>query len=148
MSILSALRLSRAPVGAFVALGLTWGCVAAMAPVLKARIGVDDATFGFLLLGTAIGLSTTLYVAPRWDRRMGRWALPIGTVILAAASTLSAVAYTVPLFFVILIILGATSGLTDVVMNARVSEIETRTTRSLMNVNHAMFSWLTPSRPC
>ncbi|MGC1262103.1 MAG: MFS transporter [Jannaschia helgolandensis] len=140
MSILSALRLSRAPVAAFMAVGLTWGCIAAMAPVLKARIGVDDASFGLLLLGTAIGLSTTLYVAPRWDRRMGRWALPAGTVILAAASMLPAVAYTVPLFFVILMILGATSGLTDVVMNARVSEIETRTSRSLMNVNHAMFS--------
>jgi len=140
MSILSALRLSRAPVAAFMAVGLTWGCIAAMAPVLKARIGVDDASFGLLLLGTAIGLSTTLYIAPRWDRRMGRWALPAGTVILAAASMLPAVTYTVPLFFVILMILGATSGLTDVVMNARVSEIETRTSRSLMNVNHAMFS--------
>lgn len=140
MSILSALRLSRAPVAAFMAVGLTWGCIAAMAPVLKTRIGVDDATFGLLLLGTAIGLSTTLYVAPRWDRRLGRWALPVGTVILAAAATLPAVAYSVPLFFVILMLLGATSGLTDVVMNARVSEIETRSSRSLMNVNHAMFS--------
>ncbi|MCK0169191.1 MFS transporter [Jannaschia sp. S6380] len=139
-SILPALRLSRAPVSAFMAVGLTWGCVAAMAPVLKARIGVDDATFGLLLLGTAIGLATTLYVAPRWDRRMGAWAMPAGTVMLALAAVLPAFAVTVPAFFVILAVMGATSGLTDVVMNARVSEIEARTERSLMNVNHAMFS--------
>ncbi|WP_298429931.1 MFS transporter [uncultured Jannaschia sp.] len=140
MSILSALRLSRAPVAAFMAVGLTWGCVAAMAPVLKARIGADDATFGLLLLGTAIGLSTTLYVAPRWDRRLGGLALPIGSVMLAAAALLPVGAVTVPLFFAALLVMGATSGLTDVVMNARVSEIEARTGRSLMNVNHAMFS--------
>ncbi|MEM8824165.1 MAG: MFS transporter, partial [Pseudomonadota bacterium] len=140
MSILSALRLSRAPVAAFAAVGLTWGCFAAMVPVLKARIGVDDATFGLLLLGTAVGLATTLYAAPRWDRRMGSWALPLGTVMLAGAALLPIGAVTVPLFFIALMLMGATSGLTDVVMNARVSEIEVRSRRSLMNVNHAMFS--------
>ncbi|MEM7488109.1 MAG: MFS transporter [Pseudomonadota bacterium] len=140
MSILSALRVSRAPVAAFCAVGLTWGCVAAMVPVLKARIGVDDATFGLLLLGTAVGLSTTLYVAPRWDRRMGALALPVGTVMLACTALLPVAAVTVPLFFVALMLMGAMSGLTDVVMNARVAEVEARTGRSLMNVNHAMFS--------
>ncbi|CUH14924.1 Inner membrane protein YbjJ [Jannaschia seosinensis] len=140
MSILSALHLSRAPVAAFTAVGLTWGCFAAMAPVLKARIGVDDATFGLMLLGTAIGLSTTLYVAPRWDRRMGRWALPAGTVLLAAAATLPGVAVTAPVLFVVLMVMGGVSGLTDVVMNARVSQVEAKSGFSLMNVNHAMFS--------
>ncbi len=140
MSIFSALRLSRAPVAAFMAVGLTWGCIAAMAPVLKARVGVDDATFGLILLGTSIGLSTTLYVAPRWDRAFGRLALPLGTLLLGAAVLLPAVAHTVPLLFVILMVLGGVSGLTDVVMNSRVSEIEAREGRSLMNVNHAMFS--------
>ena len=141
MSILSAIALSRAPGAAFVAVGLTWGCFAAMAPVLKARIGADDAAFGLLLLGSAVGLSTTLWAAPRWDRAMGRWALPAGTVALAACATASGwAAATVPAFFAVLLLLGAMSGLTDVVMNARVSEVEARTGRSLMNVNHAMFS--------
>ena len=140
MSILSALRLCRAPVAAFMAVGLTWGCIAAMTPVLKARTGVDDATFGLILLGTAIGLSTTLYVAPRWDRRMGRVALPLGTLLLAAGALLPSLAGTVPLLFAVLVVLGGVSGLTDVVMNSRVAEIESRTSLSLMNVNHAMFS--------
>ena len=140
MSILSALRLSRAPVLAFVAVGLTWGCVAAMAPVLKARIGVDDATFGLLLLGTAVGLSTTLYVAPRWDRGLGRWAMPAGTAALALVILGPGWAATPVAFFLALTLAGAASGLTDVVMNARVSVLEARHGRSLMNVNHAMFS--------
>ena len=137
---LSALRLCRAPVFAFMAVGLNWGCVAAMAPVLKARIGVDDATFGLLLLGTALGLSTTLYVAPVWDRRLARWALPAGTLLLAAAGATFGLATGPLAFFVVLTFAGAASGLTDVVMNARVSVLEARHGRSLMNVNHAMFS--------
>ncbi|WP_371154936.1 MFS transporter [Jannaschia sp. 2305UL9-9] len=140
MSILSAVALSRAPVAAFMAVGFTWGCFAAMAPVLKARIGVDDATFGLLLLATAIGLTTTLYAAPRWDKALGAFAMPLGTLMLGAMVFLPGWATTVPVFFGVLLLMGATSGLTDVVMNARVSEIEARTGRSLMNVNHAMFS--------
>ena len=140
-SVLSALAASRAPVFAFAAVGLTWGCFAAMAPVLKARVGVNDADWGLLLLATALGLSTTLFLAQRVDRWLGAWAMPTGTLALAAAAAFgpgqagSAVAV-----FAALTVLGATSGVTDVVMNARVSEIETRTARSLMNVNHAMFS--------
>lgn len=122
------------------AVGFTWGCFAAMAPVLKARIGVDDATFGLMLLGTAIGLSTTLWAAPRWDRAMGVWALPLGTVMLAAMVVLPGWSGAAFGLFLVLCAMGATSGLLDVVMNARVSEVEARTNRSLMNVNHAMFS--------
>jgi MFS family permease len=140
MTIRAALAVSRPTVAAFAAVGLTWGCFAAMVPVLKARIGVDDATFGLMLLATAVGLATTLYVAPRWDRAMGSRALPVGTVLLAAATLLPSGAATLPLLFGALVLMGATSGLTDVVMNARVSEIEARIGRSLMNVNHAMFS--------
>lgn len=140
MSILAALRLSRVPVAAFMAVGFTWGAFAAVAPVLKARIEVDDATFGLLLLGTAVGLSTTLWAAPRWDRGMGARAMPAGTILLAGAVVLPAFAQDVWTFFAILALMGAMSGLTDVVMNARVSEIELREERSLMNVAHAMFS--------
>ncbi|WGH79441.1 MFS transporter [Jannaschia ovalis] len=140
MTVLSALRLSRAPVAAFAAVGVTWGCFAAMAPVLKARAGVDDATFGLMLLGTALGLATTLYVAPRWDRGLGRWAMPLGTVLVAFAALGPGWAATPLALFLALTLMGATSGLTDVVMNARVSEIEARAARSLMNANHAMFS--------
>ena len=140
MSILSALRASRAPAFAFVAVGLTWGCFAAMAPVLKARIEVDDRSWGLLLLGTGLGLATTLYAAPRWDRRMGRWAMPAGTLLLALAAFGIGAAPVAVLLFAALVFAGTTSGLTDVVMNARVSGVEARTGHSLMNVNHAMFS--------
>ncbi|WP_308915488.1 MFS transporter [Jannaschia sp. LMIT008] len=140
MSILSALALSRAPFTAFVAVGLAWGSFAAAVPDIKARLGVEDATFGLLLLGTAIGLSTTLWAAARWDRGLGRWAMPAGTILLAVAMQGLGWAAIPIVFFLALTIAGACSGLTDVVMNSRVAEIEARSGQSLMNVNHAMFS--------
>ncbi len=140
MSVLSALRVSRAPVAAFACVGLAWGCFAAMVPVIKARIGVADDTFGLMLLGTSIGLATTLYVAPRWDRRMRERALPVGSLLLAAVILGPGFSTTPLMLFCALVLAGTVSGLTDVVMNARVGELEARHGRSLMNVNHAMFS--------
>jgi MFS family permease len=140
MSILSALAVSRAPAAAFAAVGLAWGCFAAMVPVIKARSGVADDTFGLMLLGTSVGLATTLYLAPRWDRAMGRWAMPAGSVLLAVVIMGPGWATTPLALFLVLLVAGAVSGVTDVVMNARVGELEGRHGRSLMNVNHAIFS--------
>ena len=88
ISILTALRLSYQTVPGFVAVGFMWGCVAAMAPVLKARLGVDDATFGLVLLGTACGLAITMVTASWRDRVLGRWAMPLAAICLAATALL------------------------------------------------------------
>ena len=56
MYVLQALSLSRRPAIAFVIVGLFWGCFAAYVPEVKARLGVNDATFGLLLLCNALGL--------------------------------------------------------------------------------------------
>lgn len=140
MSVISAIRLSHAPVAAFMIVGLFWGSMAALAPQLKAQIGADDATFGLLLLGTSIGLLTTMILAPLFDRTFGQWALPIAAVLLASAFLLPGLATTPTAFFVAMIAAGLASGLLDVTMNARVSELEAAHKRPLMNANHGMFS--------
>ncbi|WP_224815982.1 MFS transporter [Hasllibacter sp. MH4015] len=140
MSILSALSLSRRPVLAFMIVGLFWGSFAAQVPVLKAGIGADDALFGLILLGTSAGLVTTMWLAPIFDRRFGPNAMPIAGLIFAAAALGPALASGLFAFFLAMVLAGYCSGMLDVVMNARVSELEARNGRSLMNANHAMFS--------
>ncbi|MFY0690444.1 MAG: MFS transporter [Paracoccaceae bacterium] len=140
MSVRTALRISRAPVPAFMTLGLFWGCFAALAPVLKAQIGADDATYGLLLLGTSLGLFATMFAAPAFDRRLGARSMPAGACLLALAFMTPALAQTPAVFFLAMVAVGLGSGLTDVVMNARVSELEARHGRPLMNANHGMFS--------
>lgn len=140
MSVLSALRISRKPAAAFVVIGAFWGCFAALVPVLKADLGVDDAMFGTLLLGSAFGLVTAMWLAPRADKVLADRGMQAVALAFAAALLLPGVVTTPVAFFLMMVLLGALSGLLDVLMNARVSELEAQTGRSLMNANHGMFS--------
>lgn len=140
MSVISALRLSHRPALAFAILGLYWGSFAAFVPFLKDRIEANDALFGLLLLGTACGLATTMLFAPWFDRVLGRFSMPASVAVLALAFFGPALAVTPVAFFLSMVACGMASGLTDVIMNARVSELEARHTRPLMNANHGAFS--------
>lgn len=140
MSVLSALSLSRRPLIAFMIVGTFWGSFAAQVPVLKDGIGADDTLFGLILLGTSFGLITTMWMAPLFDRLMGKWSMPLAGFIFAGVALGPALAASPMWFFGAMVLAGYCSGILDVVMNARVSELEARHGRSLMNANHAMFS--------
>ncbi|SFS02092.1 MFS transporter [Yoonia litorea] len=140
MSVVNALKLSYRPAAAFVIIGLFWGCFAAYVPVIKAQLGASDALFGTLLLGSALGLVSAMWLAPRADRILGSRAMQVGAFVLAFA-WLWPGQMTAPLLFAAAMgFVGLASGLLDVVMNARVSELEARHAKPLMNANHAMFS--------
>lgn len=140
MSVVSALILSRRPASAFVVVGLFWGGFAAYVPVIKEQLGVNDAQFGTLLLGSAFGLVSSMFLAPRVDRILGARGMQFAAILLAFIWLFPAQITTPAWFFVAFVGVGLCSGLLDVIMNARVSELEGRTGRSLMNGNHAMFS--------
>lgn len=140
MSILNALSVSRRPATAFVVVGMFWGCFAAYVPVIKGQLGASDALFGTLLLGSATGLVSAMWLAPRADRFLGARGMQVGAAFLALAWLLPG-QVTVPLVFAAtMALVGLASGLLDVVMNARVSELEAKHDRPLMNATHAMFS--------
>jgi MFS family permease len=140
MNILSALSISRKPALAFVIIGLFWGYYAAHVPVFKAVLGVNDAIFGVILLGSATGLVTAMFAAPLVDRYFGARGMQIGAALFVGAWVFPNFATTPWAFALSMGIVGLASGILDVVMNARVSELEAQTRRSLMNANHAMFS--------
>jgi MFS family permease len=140
MSVLSAIRLSSRPSTAFATLGLFWGCWAGYVPVVKEGLGVSDGTFGLLLLGSAIGLVSAMWIAPRTDRALGALAMPVLACCFALAWMLPTTLGSAVLFFLALFLVGLCSGLLDVTMNARTSELEARHGRSLMNAAHGMFS--------
>jgi MFS family permease len=137
---MNALRISRTPSIAFVIVGLYWGAFAAFVPVLKDGLGASDALFGLLLLGTSTGLVSAMWLAPRVDRILGPRGMQVATVFLIGSFLLPGLATTPFLFTCSMALAGMSSGLLDVVMNARVSELEARHEKSLMNANHAMFS--------
>ena len=140
MSVINALRTTSRPSAAFVIIGLYWGTMAAHYPVFKARLGVDDATFGLLLLGSALGLVSSMWLAPRIDRALGARAMQVAAFAFVTVFILPTLATTPVGFALSMLALGSASGLLDVVMNARVSELEGLHKRPLMNASHAMFS--------
>ncbi|WP_296428124.1 MFS transporter [Yoonia sp.] len=140
MSVLNALSVSRRPAAAFVVVGLFWGCFAAYIPVIKAQLGASDGLFGALLLGSAVGLVSSMWLAPMADRMLRGRGMQVGVIALSLAWLIPG-QITAPLVFAVsMAFVGLASGLLDVIMNARVSELEAEHNRPLMNANHGMFS--------
>ena len=140
MSIRTALSVSRPAATAFVVIGMFWGCFAAYVPVIKDQLGASDAVFGTLLLGSATGLVSAMWLAPYADRVLGARGMQVGAVMLAVFWLLPGQTTNPWLFAFTMAFVGLASGVLDVVMNARVSELEAKHAMPLMNVNHAMFS--------
>ena len=141
MSLRRDLSLSRAPALAFASMGVLWGSFAAFVPDLKAEIGASDALFGMILSVSAIGLMSAMLVAPALDRRLAERAMPAGALFLGIGFLFPGVAGVPMSFAMAMLWVAFASGLLDIVMNARVSELEASEQRSLMNLNHAMFSF-------
>lgn len=141
MSLRHDLTLSRAPALAFASMGALWGSFAAFVPVLKGQIGASDALFGIILSVSAVGLMSAMLVAPALDRHLGERAMPAGAFFLAMGFLFPSQALVPMTFAMAMLLVAFASGLLDIVMNARVSELEAQERRSLMNLNHAMFSF-------
>ena len=140
MSILRDLYISRGPAAGFAAVGVFWGSFAALVPVLKPQVGLSDGQFGLALLITSIGAVLAMWLAPLAERGLGARALGVLTALLAVATLFPGHTTTGVTFTLAMLGVTMTSGTLDVAMNARVSALEARVGRSLMNLNHAVFS--------
>jgi MFS family permease len=141
MSLVRALAQCRATLPAFAVIGIYWGAFAAQVPELKAGIGADDWAFGLALLCGATGAVTAMWLAPRVDAAAGARAMQLAAVGVALCFLLPGLAPGIFLFALAMFLAAGATGLLDVVMNARVSQIEARNDRGLMNLNHATFSF-------
>ena len=135
------LAAARAPLAAFAAMGVLWGTFAAVLPDLKTMLGVDEAQLGLLLFVTPLAAVAAMLLAPAFGARMGRLALPAGVLAMVAAFTLPGHAAALWLFPLAMMACGAATGLTDVLMNARVTAIENDRGIHLMNLCHAGYSF-------
>jgi len=140
-SFLEQIRLARAPLAAFAAMGIAWGAYAALVPDTKAMLGASDALFGSLLLATPLAAVTAMLLAPRVAPRIGPHVLSLAVLALALAFTLPGWQSVAPFFAGAMLLVGLTNGFLDVVMTARVSAIEAERGLSLMNLNHAAYSF-------
>lgn len=121
--------------------GLYWGSFAGLVPDLKAAIGASDGVFGMAMFVASFGAVAAMWLAPRADAALGARALQGAALAMALAFLLPGWAWGAVSFALAMLLASAGSGALDVLMNTRVSEIEAREKRSLMNLNHALFSF-------
>ena len=135
------LTVARAPLAAFAAMGVVWGTFAAALPDLKTMLAIDEAQLGVLLLFTPIAAVTAMLLAPMFGAAMGRLALPCAVLTMGLGFALPGQTASLILFPLAMMICGAATGLTDVLMNARVAQIENTRSLHLMNLCHAAYSF-------
>ncbi len=138
---LSNLAHARPAIAAFAAMGVLWGTFAAVLPDLKAMLGVDERQLGLLIFCTPIAAISAMLVAPGFGAAVGRQALPLSVALMAVAFALPGQASVWWLFPLAMACAGAATGLTDVLMNARVAAMETSRGLHLMNLTHAAYSF-------
>jgi MFS family permease len=138
---MSTLVHARPAIAAFAAMGLLWGTFAAVLPDLKVMLGVDEAQLGLLIFCTPIAAISAMLVAPAFGAALGRIALPLSVAMMGLAFMLPGQASVIWMFPLAMAFAGAATGLTDVLMNARVAAMETSRGLHLMNLTHAAYSF-------
>lgn len=133
-------RLARAPMAALAMVGIFWGAFAGLMPDIKAQAGASDGQMGLLLMLSATGSMCSMFFSPRYFARAGHRALIGAGLILLVAFHLPIFATGLARLGLALLAMGATVGMLDICANIRISAIEARSGRGLMNVSHGMFS--------
>ncbi len=141
MSPLATLAYARPAIAAFAAMGVLWGTFAAVLPDLKTMLGVDEAQLGLLIFLTPIAAISAMLMAPAFGAALGRAALPLAVALMALGFALPGQTTLLWVFPLAMACAGAATGLTDVLMNARVSAMETQRGLHLMNLTHAAYSF-------
>lgn len=126
--------------GGFGAFGLFWGAWGAILPAVKSEAGVNDGQLGVALLMVGLGALVSMRFTGYLIDRYGGVVLPVVVLLFGLCGVLPALADSAITLSIALFLLGATSGATDVAINAAGSTAEATTGKPLMNLAHGLFS--------
>ncbi|NNK17140.1 MAG: MFS transporter [Sulfitobacter sp.] len=141
MNVVRAFYLSRKPVAGFFAIGAAWAVYFAQMPVIKANVGASDGAYGAALLFAAFGAFAAMWLAPACRRLAGGMAMPFGIAVLAVGMFWASASTSLLMLTFAMLLASIGSGVIDVLVNARVSEIEEAEGVKLMNLNHALYAF-------
>ncbi len=141
MDIRHDLYLSRKPLAGFAAIGVAWAVYFAHMPVIKASVGASDGAYGVAVFFAALGAIAAMWLAPLAQGLLAGRALPLAILVVGIGMLSASYSSLLVILALSLLVASMGSGVTDVLINARVSEIEARSGRTLMNLNHALYSF-------
>lgn len=126
---------------AFFVAGFGIACWAPLVPFAKARLQIDDAMLGLLLLCIGGGsVAAMLATGPLTARYGSRPVIVASGFLLAAILPFLAIAATPLVLGVVLLIFGGALGSLDVAVNVHAVEVERASGMPLMSGFHALFS--------
>ncbi|MFK2931931.1 MFS transporter [Dyella agri] len=125
----------------FLVAGIGMAAWAPMVPYAKARLGLDDATLGLVLLAFGGGSMVSMPLVGFLTHRFGsRKVIVVGGALTCLALPLLALAPDAWTLALVLLYFGAALGALDVAMNAHAVEVERRAAQPLMSGFHGLFS--------
>ncbi|OOG56818.1 MFS transporter [Rhodanobacter sp. C03] len=125
----------------FLVSGIGMASWAPMVPYAKARLGLDDAGLGLVLLAFGGGSMLSMPLVGLLTHRYGnRKVISVAGLLLCVAIPLLAIVPNVLTLTLALLYFGAMLGAVDVAMNAHAVEVERRDGRALMSGFHGLFS--------
>jgi len=131
----------RATQGFFLVSGIGMSSWAPMVPFAKARLGLDEAQLGLLLLCMGIGAAGAMPLAGYLTHRFGnRAVLALTAPIICIALPLLTLAPSAMLLGATLVVFGGSLGVVDVAMNAHAVDVERLHGRPIMSGFHGLFS--------
>lgn len=126
---------------AFLVAGFGISCWAPLVPLAKARLRVDDAALGLLLLCIGAGsVAAMIATGPLSARHGSRPIIVASGLALCVILPLLAIVSTPPALGIALLLFGGALGSLDVAMNVHAVEVERLSGRPLMSGFHALFS--------
>jgi MFS family permease len=122
-------------------MGISLATWAPLVPYVKARLDVDEAIFGVLLLCVGIGAVGSMPLCQRLVVRFGcRKVICTGAAMICFSFPFLAILADVPAMAIALLVFGAGLGFVDVAMNIQGTIIERQSGESLMSGFHGLLS--------
>jgi MFS family permease len=134
------LRSPGGPLASFAAFGVFWGAWGVLLPDVKEQTGASVAALGAALLAIGLSALPAMLLTGRIVDRVGPRALVPALLLFGGAIVLPGLAGSVWQLSLALVLVGATSGGLDVVINVVVTGIEAAGGPRVVQVAHGLFS--------
>ncbi len=126
---------------AFAGMGVFWGTWGAALPALRSQAGLTEGQLGTALLFVGVGALPAMLLTGRVIDRLGlRLASVLMSLLGAAGIFIAAAAQSYPAVVACMLLVGATSGATDVAINTLAGQAEHNTAKPLVARAHGTFS--------
>ncbi len=129
------------PAWVFASLNIITGTWVLYIPKIRSKLSIDDAQLGIALFCFALGTLVMIPLASLIIKKLGVGKVTIlGITVFSLLFLMPTVATDYIILCIVLFMVGLSSCLTDIAMNALVSEIEQKDDIHIMSASHGFFS--------